>query len=187
MIRALSQVHGAVSAINAEGGTDILGRLTAFKNAKFEVEAAARTIAPFASTDNESRRTASDSLATGFAMLLKSFETSITLYEKVDEDADLKEMRALASDSLVQYKQATKMMVAAAGSAVASAVVPDPADPANGIALAITAADRAALLKMLTTGFGGKLVKTIGDTGPANAAKAMLDTLGQDWRLAPGK
>jgi len=49
----------------------------------------------------------------------------------------------------------------------------------------MSAADKDTLLKMLKTGFDGKLVKTIGDTGPANAAKLMLDALQQDWRLAP--
>jgi len=190
VIRALSQAHDALAAVNAESSENILGKMTALKMGKIELDSAARSLAPFTTDRNENRKTASETLVTAFGMVVKSLDMQVSLYERLDgasSEDDLKGMRSVISDAAVMYKQASKLMLTAASVVVASAVVPDPADPDNHIALAMTAADKAALLKMLKTGFGGTLVNTIGDTGPATAAKLMLEGIGQDWRLAPEK
>jgi hypothetical protein len=93
----------------------------------------------------------------------------IAIYERLDvasSAADLKGIRSAASDTAVLYKQATKMMLDAVGLAVVSALVPDPADSESHMPLAMTAADKNALVRMLKDRFGGTLVKTIGGYRP---------------------
>src|SRR4051812_34248686 len=75
IIRALSQAHNSLTAINAEKADDIFGRMTAVKNAKIEMEMSAQTLAPLAKmTDNESRAAAGAAYVSGFSMMVKSLE-----------------------------------------------------------------------------------------------------------------
>src|SRR3982751_460633 len=98
LIRALSQAHEALSAVNAEKADDVMGRLTALKNAKIEMEMAGRTVAPFAKvTDNEDRATAGDSFVTAFAMMVKSLEGQISLYERLDMASSADDLKGFAS------------------------------------------------------------------------------------------
>jgi len=66
-----------------------------------------------------------------------------------------------------------------------SSVVADPQDTANHVALNMTAAQKAQLVKALELRFGPALRKKADDdTGPMQAAKALLANLEKQWRQA---
>ncbi len=185
VIESLSQAHDAITAINAQKNDDFFGKMVALKNANIEFNVASRRLQPFVTTGSENEKAASDGIVSAFGIMRDSLAIQITTYEKLNvatSSEQVLSLRAPMSDAAVKYQQSSKILLDAAGIAVASAAVADPKD-VNHIALMMSADEKLALIKTLKSRFGGKLGMTNGDTGPMSAAKVVLNALDQDWRL----
>jgi hypothetical protein len=187
VIGSLSQAHDALTEINAQKDGDFFGKMVALKNANVEFDIASRRLQPFGKSGTENVRSASEGMVTAFGYIREAFAIQLATYETLNVATSVEQVAATRgpmSDAAVKYRQSSKVLLDAAGIAVASAVIADPKDPVNHVALMMSATEKAALIKTLKSRFGGKLATTNGNTGPMSAAKVMLNALDQDWRLA---
>lgn len=186
VIRSLAQAHDAITEINAQKNDDFFGKMVALKNANVEIAVARQRLQPLAESDNEDVKAASEAMVAAFGYMRESVVMQLAAYEQLNLATSSEQVLALRgpmSDAAVKYQQSSKILLDAAGIVVASAAVADPKDPANHIALMMSADEKAAVIKTLKSLFGGKLATTNGNTGPMSAAKVMLISLDQDWRL----
>jgi hypothetical protein len=187
VIACLAQAHDTITEINAQKNDDFFGKMVALKNGKIEFDTASRRLQPFVDSDIENVKLSSATMVDAFRYIRESFQIQLTAYEKINVATSAEQVlsvRGPISDAAVMYQQSSALLVDAALVAVASAMIADPKDPDNHVALMMSASERIALIKTLKLRFGGKLAATNGNTGPMSAAKAMLNVLAKNWRLA---
>ncbi|MBK5295283.1 MAG: hypothetical protein JJE04_26850 [Acidobacteriia bacterium] len=189
IIESLARSHMAIKAMNQKANDpSLVERMTANQNASIELDIAASNIQRFTSVQDENVRASTSGSIDAYGLMRKSLAIQLALYEKVDaakSPDDLAGIRRQISDAKVSYQQASRVLVDATTLAFMSSVAPDPQDPANHIALNMTAAQKAQLVKALELRFGPALRKKADDdTGPMQAAKALLTNLDKQWRHA---
>jgi hypothetical protein len=190
IIGSLARSYVALKLVNDKADdSSLVERMTAIQNASIELGIAERNIQPFLLAPNENVRVSTAGTIDAYTAMQKSLAISLAIYEKVDaakSEDDLVGLRRQISDAKVLYQQASLILIDATGIAFASTLVPDPKDPANHVALSMTAAQKGRLLKALESGFGPDLrkKKSDNDTGPLQAARALRDLLEKKWRFA---
>ncbi len=189
IIESLARSHMAVKAVNEKAkGPSLVERMTANQNASIELAIAASNLRRFASAKDENVRGSTSASIDAYALMRKSLGIQLALYEKVDAAKSADDLTGLSrqiSDAKVSYQQASRMLVEATTLAFMSTIVADPRDPANHIALNMTSAQKAELVKVLDVRFGAALrMKADDDTGPMQAAKVLLANLEKTWRYA---
>ena len=173
-----------------EKATDpsMVERMTANQNASIELVIAGRSIQRYSSAQNENMRDSTTVSISAYDLMRKSLAIQLAVYEKLDaakSPDDLAGLTRQISDAKVLYQQATSILVDATTVAFASAIVADPQDPANHVALNMTVVEKTQLVKALELQFGSALrKKTDDETGPMQAVKALLTNLEKDWRHA---
>jgi len=188
IIESLARSHMAINAVNEKANAkSLVDRMTANQNASIELDIAARNIQRFTSAQEDVGAAASGSID-AYGLMRKSLGKTLALYEKLDAATsadDLAGLRRQISDAKMLYQQASAILVDATTLAFGSAIVADPQDPANHVALNMTAAQRDRLVKELETRFGPALrEKKPDDDGPMQAAKVLLANLEKQWRYA---
>ena|ERR1043165_2072519 len=188
IIETLARSSSALEEINAKSQASLVDRMTAIQNANVELDAVKRYIEPFSSVDNENTAEAIAGTLAAYTTIQKSLAITLALYEKLDaakSEEDLVGMRRQISDAKVLYQQASKMLIEATALAFASIVIADPKDPQNHVALPLTVEQKHQLLDKLRSRFGSRLSseRQESDTGPLQAARALLEALKKSWRL----
>jgi len=164
--------------------------MTAIQNAGIELSVAAGHIQPFSAAANENVRESTSSTLNAYTTIQRSLVVALAVAEKLNTaktEDDLVVLRRQISDAKVLNQQGTLILIDATGMAFLSCLVPDPKDPANHVALNMTPAERARLLKQLQARFGPPLKrqKSDDDTGPLQAARTLRAFLEKKWRFAP--
>ena len=189
IITSLARSHMAIQAVNEKADDpSLVERMTAIQNGMIELNIAKGQIQHFTSASGERVRDSTTASIDAYDFMRKSLEMLLGLYEKLDaanSTDDLVGMRRQMSDAKVLYQQASAILVDATTIAFAYAIVADPQDPENHVALDMTKEEKEQLVKALELRFGAIIRKKADDdTGPMQAAKALLVILEQKWRHA---
>lgn len=189
VVDSLVRSHVAITAVNEKANDpSLVERMTANQNANIELDLASRNIQRFISVKDETMRDSASASVHAYGLMRKSLAIQLAVYGKMGAAKTLDDVAGLrrqTSDAKVSYEQASRMLVDAATLAFMSTVVADPKDPANHVALNITSAQTAELVKTLESRFGPALrKKTDDETGPMRAAKVLLANLEKTWRHA---
>jgi hypothetical protein len=189
VIEGLARANAALDDVNAKSKASLVDRMTAVQNASIELGVVNKYIEPFASSRNANLAGSIRSQITAYEAMQQALGITLSLYEQLDapkSEDDLVGMRRKISDAKVLYQQASAILVEATAVTFASGVVPDPQDPENHVALAMSSEQRKQLIVKLDDRFAQKLrrEKREDDTGPLQAARLLLTLLERGWRVA---
>jgi TPR repeat protein len=189
VIDGLGRSYTALKLVNDEAkNRTVVDRMTANQNASIELHMAESSLAPFKSDKNDNVRLSAAATIDSYEYMRRSLAISLGILEKLDaakSEDDLAGLNRKISEAKVLYQQASSALIEATTLAFGSAVVPDPKDTTNHVALDMRGVDKTRLLKAIESRFGLSLRnETPEDTGPLQAARLLMKSLEKNWRYA---
>lgn len=184
VVKSLAREHRALRAVNdAADQPSLVDRMTTIRNANVELGLCEILLQDFVSDSNTQVAASAAGLIAGYEGTRRSLRMSLAIYENIDSaksEDDLTGVRSRIAEAKSLYQQSELVVIDASMIAFMTGIVPDPKDPANHTALAMTAGEKQEITTLIGDEFGQAIVeKSENDTASVKVARLLLEKFGE--------